>query len=84
VPFKQSFNITKLIHSQTRAFTDPKWVNMQIAVYINQWVFDCHKGKYYKPFDWNQLDEQECLKWENSIVEHEYVKANRRVNEVVN
>jgi hypothetical protein len=84
VPSERSFSIAKLIHSRTRASTNPKRVDMQTAVYINQRVFNRHKGKYHEPFDWNQLDEQERLEWENSIVEHEYVEANRRVSEVAN
>lgn len=61
VPSERSFSIAKLIHSRTRASTDPKRVDMQTAVYINQRVSDRHKSKYHEPFDWNQLDEQERL-----------------------
>jgi hypothetical protein len=78
VPSERSFSIAKLIHSRTRASTDPKRVDKQTFVYINKRTFARVRGGFVGAFDWSQLTEEERLEWEQSIVDHDYIESKKR------
>lgn len=81
VPSERSFSIGKLIHSRTRASTNPERVDRQTFIYINRRVLLRNQGMYVGHVDWCDLTEEERLEWEASIVENDYIERQRRTRE---